>query len=197
MVHQPPSPTESGRGWLMTGSSTASLSSDLRELPWAIAPTRIAHDNVEPVINIDHRDQGRQRGDLIVVAIRTHRLPSHVTDAAGRVRDPCAFLGQRECSPLCVREDRGLTPSGDEMGAGGTRHGGRSVVRSRVGGVDSAVDVAGPQQHQLLGRGWQTKLLQNRPTRRTEMPRCLRRSRGRIAEQTQMSGHAMNCVSVV
>src|SRR6266536_1250854 len=115
----------------------------------------LAGDGVHAVVDVDEGDERDQRRELVIVVMLRRVSPGLLGDTRGGIGDAGALLGEGQGGPLGLGEDGGLPPHRDEVEPQLGFPGVRGILGVHVGAVGAAVDLAGPDLHQLLRRGWQ------------------------------------------
>jgi hypothetical protein len=146
----------------------------------------LGDDDVPSVEGVDQSDERHQGGELVLVVVLGGMGPGLVGDAAGGVGEAGALLRQLQSGSLGVGEHRGLTPGRDEVEARRGLAGVSGVLGVHVGAEAAAVDLAGPDLHQLLRRGRQRRVGDDL-SGRDDVPRELAGERD--SEQIQASSH--------
>src|ERR1700722_2976224 len=142
------------RGWREpadAGAVTTRLRASAPLSGLVITALVLAHD-VQPVPRVDPRDDAHQRGELLGVVVLDRVGPGLVGDTAGPVRDAGALLGELERGPLGVGEDVRVPPRRHQVEPHRGLPGVLGVLGVHVDADRAAVDLAGPGQHQVLGR---------------------------------------------
>src|SRR6478735_7351058 len=76
------------------------------ELAGLVVPGRLPGHDVQPVVGVDHGDEGHQGEELVLVVVLGRVGPRLVRDPARRVGDARALLGQLQGGALGLGEDR-------------------------------------------------------------------------------------------
>src|SRR5690606_8074111 len=144
------------------------------ELPGHVAARGLLVDDVDPVVGVDQRDEGHERHELVLVVVPGGVRPDRVGDPAGPVGEAGALLGQLQGRALSLGEDRGLPPDGHQVQPLVALPGRDGVLGVHVRAEAAAVDLAGPDLHQLLGGHRQPRIGQG-PARRVDVLQYLGR----------------------
>src|SRR5712692_1072048 len=132
-------------------------------------------DDVHAVVGVDEGDKGYQRGKLVIVVVLGGVRPGLIGDAGGGIGDAGALLGELQGGPFGLSEDRCLPPCRDQVEPQLAFPGVCGVLGVHVGAVGAAVDLTGPDLHQLLRRGRQGRTRHDR-TRGVDVLRELGRN---------------------
>src|SRR5262245_26450519 len=114
-------------------------------------------DDVQPVVGVDEGDEGHQRGELVRVVVLGRVRPGLVGDTAGGVGDAGALLGELQGGPLGFGEDLRVPPGRHQVEPHPAFPRVLGVLGVHVGADRAAVDLTGPDLHQLLCRGRQRR----------------------------------------
>src|SRR5215472_10319874 len=146
----------------------------LPPLAGLVVPGGLLGDDVQAVPAVDDRDERHQARELVLVVVLDGVRPGLVGHPAGGVGEAGALLGQFQGGPFGLGEDRGLPPGRDQVESHRGFPGVGGVLSVHVGAVGAAVDLAGPDLHQVPRRGRQARV-RGGLARRAEVLRDLRR----------------------
>ncbi len=159
----------------------------LPELAGLVIAGGLLGDDVQAVPGVDEGDGAHQGGELLLVVVLGGIGPRVVGDAAARVGEAGALLGQLQRGPFGLGEDRGLAPGRDQVEPHRGLPGARGFLGVHVDAVGAAVDLAGADLHEFLGRGGQRRAREHL-ARRVEVLEEL--GSGVAAEEAETSFHS-------
>ena len=116
-----------------------------------------AERSLHAVVSVNQGDEGNQRCQLVLVVVVDRVRPGLVGGHRPRRRCACP-VPSAPWPPARPGERRGLTPGRDQVETYRGLPAARGVFGVHVGAEAAAVDLVGPDLHQFLRRGRQSRL---------------------------------------